>query len=68
MTTCLVESLILIHCVCLCLSHAVTEMLVNVLNIHGEDEDDNKPLDPGGEGDREGQRESVGEDGSLCGS
>ena len=29
-------------------------MLVNVLNIHGEDDDDDEPSDPGGERDREG--------------
>ena len=36
--------------VCPCLVHAVTEMLVNVLNIHGEDDDDDDPSETGGEG------------------
>ena len=35
---------------CPCLVHAVTEMLVNVLNIHGEDDDDDDPSETGGEG------------------
>ena len=34
--------------VCLCPTLAVTEMLVNVLNIHSED-DDEEPTEPGGE-------------------
>ena len=36
------------HAVCLCPVHEVTEMLVNVLNIHGEDDDD-ETSEPGGE-------------------
>ena len=35
---------------CPCLVHAVTEMLVNVLNIHGEDDDDDDPSENGCEG------------------
>ena len=35
--------------VCSCPTLAVTEMLVNVLNIHSEDDDD-EPTEPGGEG------------------
>ena len=40
--------------VCSCPTLAVTEMLVNVLNIHSEDDDD-EPTEPGGEGEGEGE-------------
>ena len=38
------------YTLCPCLVHAVTEMLVNVLNIHGEDHDDDDSSETGGEG------------------
>ena len=43
---------------CSCPTLAVTEMLVNVLNIHSEDDDD-EPSEAGGEGREGGVRVRV---------
>ena len=46
--SCVIE-IALSSCSCVCPTLAVTEMLVNVLNIHSEDDND-EPTEPGGKG------------------
>ena len=53
--SCVIE-IALSSCSCVCPTLPVTEMLVNVLNIHSEDDND-EPTEAGGEG---GVRVRVG--------